>query len=121
MNKNFVISASFVFCALATCCAAGVSDRANAAKSAGARVARALEQYKRDKHNYPNALSELVPAYLGTAPLPVNGKTDGVRFIYVSPSGQDYKLIYQYFRPGTNRCLRRSSDPEGQWSCSGAY
>lgn len=91
----------------------GQGAKAEAGYQACEPVIAALEQFGREKGQYPNSLDALVPAYLPLLPGPVNGypidykKTDG-----------GYSLTFSYEGPGMNRC---TYTPQEEWDCSGYY
>lgn len=79
-------------------------------------VMLAVERYRRAKDRWPEALTDLVPAYLANVPLdPVDGAplryrrlADGVVIYSVGPDGQDNggKLDKNPAKPGTDRGFR---------------
>jgi hypothetical protein len=73
-----------------------------------------LENYKTSNHRYPDALSDLVPAYATAVP------EEELKQATLQYRMQDesYELTFKYYGPGVNNCVYR---PGSKWVCSGYY
>lgn len=91
----------------------GEGEKAQQGYQACAPLIAALEQYRQQKNEYPNTLTQLVPAWLPALDPAVD--TLGIRY---ARAGASYSLQFSYTGPGMNRC---SYTPETNWSCQGYY
>ena len=91
----------------------GQGAKAEAGYQASQPIIAALEQYGREKGEYPDSLEALVPTYLPALPGPVNGYP-----IDYAKKDSGYELMFSYEGPGMNRC---TYTPEAEWNCYGYY
>jgi hypothetical protein len=77
-------------------------------------IIESLESYKARNHRYPDALSDLVPAY-ATA-LPEEELKRGA--LQYRRQEERYVLRFTYYGPGVNYCTYQ---PGSKWACSGYY
>jgi len=77
-------------------------------------IIESLESYKAKNHRYPDALSDLVPAY--AIAVPVEDLKKGT--LQYRRQEESYELRFTYYGPGVNHCAYR---PGSKWACSGYY
>jgi hypothetical protein len=104
--------------AIAGCDAPGEGKTAEKGKAEGNHIVHALKAFKAEHPEFPSNLSELVPKYLERAPAPLGDFNSDVQFYYI-PKGQDYRLGFHYFGPGSNTCIHDATEIETEWDCSG--
>ena len=91
----------------------GVGEQAERGYAVCDPIIAALEQYKADKGEYPEALEGLMPGYLPHVPTKVNDE----EITYIK-TGESFSLAFHYIGPGVNTC---TFTPEDTWHCSGYY
>ncbi len=78
-----------------------------------APIIEALDEYFSLMGEYPDSLSDLMPAYIDQIPFEVNGNP-----IVYQNLGDLFTLSFSYSGPGNNICIY---SPEDGWHCSGVY
>lgn len=90
----------------------GVGPQAERGYQACAPVIAALDRYQAENGAYPEALTDLVPAYLPEVPQPAGLELD------YQAKAPAYELIFRYAGPGMNIC---GYTPSAGWDCYGYY
>ena len=91
----------------------GEGEGAKRGYDACAPIIEALDEYYSLHGEYPESLSDLVPAHIDQFPLEVNGDP-----IIYHKEGDVFTLSFSYSGPGNNICIY---SPEDGWYCSGVY
>ena len=91
----------------------GVGEKAERGYAASEPVIAALEEFRKDRGEYPELVTYLVPDYL-----PVLWTAgDDLDYSY-SLTDEGYSFSFHYIGPGMNTCTYK---PDAGWRCSGAF
>jgi hypothetical protein len=91
----------------------GVGEKSERGYAICEPMIKALEQYRVDTGEYPEALTQLIPKYLSVVSAEVNNEP-----ISYTKTDEGFSLSFHYVGPGMNTC---TYTPKDKWHCSGAF
>jgi hypothetical protein len=89
-------------------------------RARSARIVEALDEFRRERGEYPQSLAELTPGFLSAAEIS-NQDSRKPEIEYRREEAQVFELSFSYTGPGRNTCVLRSDGPRNSWECYGYY